>query len=72
MQSFGLGKWTAHRALTSAPARAMLRVALLALPLFALLSPKPAHAYSWMIKRGYPSCPACHADPSGGELIMRP
>lgn len=69
MQSFGLGKWTAHPALTSAPARAMLRVALLALPLFALLSPKPAHAYSWMIKRGYPSCPACHADPSGGELL---
>jgi hypothetical protein len=22
-----------------------------------------------MIKRGYPSCPACHADPSGGELL---
>jgi hypothetical protein len=66
MHSFGLGKWTAQ---TPAAARLLLRVALIALPLFALLSPKPAHAYAWMIKRGYPSCPACHADPSGGELL---
>ncbi len=65
MQSFGLGKSTARSALVTVAARA----ALLALPLFALLSPKPAHAYSWMIKRGYPSCNACHADPSGGELL---
>lgn len=66
MQSFGLGKWTAPRL---AAAHLVLRVALIALPLLALLSPKPAHAYAWMIKRGYPSCPACHADPSGGELL---
>jgi hypothetical protein len=47
----------------------VLRIALVALPLFALFAPKQAHAYAWMIKRGYPSCPACHADPSGGELL---
>lgn len=69
MQSLGLGNQTAHHALTARAARLVLRVALLSLPLFALLSPKPAHAYTWMIKRGYPSCAACHADPSGGELL---
>ena len=47
----------------------VLRIALVALPLLALFAPKQAHAYAWMIKRGYPSCPACHADPSGGELL---
>ena len=47
----------------------ILRIAIVALPLFALFTPKQAHAYAWMIKRGYPSCPACHADPSGGELL---
>lgn len=30
---------------------------------------KPAHAYGWMIRHGYGGCPACHADPSGGELL---
>jgi hypothetical protein len=47
----------------------ILRIAIVALPLVALFAPKQAHAYAWMIKRGYPSCPACHADPSGGELL---
>jgi hypothetical protein len=47
----------------------ILRIAIVVLPLIALFTPKPAHAYAWMIKRGYPSCPACHADPSGGELL---
>jgi len=47
----------------------VLRLALVALPLFLLFAPQQAHAYAWMIKRGYPSCPACHADPSGGELL---
>jgi len=47
----------------------MLRFAIVVLPLLALFAPKQAHAYAWMIKRGYPSCPACHADPSGGELL---
>lgn len=47
----------------------LLRVLLIALPLLAVFAPKQAHAYAWMIKRGYPSCPACHADPSGGELL---
>jgi hypothetical protein len=47
----------------------VLRIALASLPLLAVFAPKQAHAYAWMIKRGYPSCPACHADPSGGELL---
>jgi len=66
MHSSGRGNCAAQ---TPSVARLVLRVALIALPLFALLNPKPAHAYAWMIKRGYPSCPACHADPSGGELL---
>ncbi|HET7545016.1 MAG TPA: hypothetical protein VFK05_34355 [Polyangiaceae bacterium] len=37
--------------------------------LFVSLFPSRAHAYTWMIKHGYASCPACHADPSGGELL---
>ena len=28
-----------------------------------------AEAYTWMIKHGYSNCGACHADPSGGELL---
>lgn len=66
MQSSGRGKLAAQ---TLRAARLLLRVALVALPLLALFAPKEAHAYTWMIKRGYPSCPACHADPSGGELL---
>lgn len=37
--------------------------------LFVSLFPSRAHAYTWMIKHGYASCTACHADPSGGELL---
>jgi hypothetical protein len=66
MQSSSRG---ARAALTPGAALKLLRIALVALPLFALFAPKQAHAYAWMIKRGYPSCPACHADPSGGELL---
>jgi hypothetical protein len=66
MQSSGRGKLAAQ---TLGAARLLLRVALVALPLLAVFAPKEAHAYAWMIKRGYPSCPACHADPSGGELL---
>jgi hypothetical protein len=28
-----------------------------------------AEAYTWMVKHGYANCGACHADPSGGELL---
>jgi hypothetical protein len=66
MHSSSRGKRAAH---TPGAARKILQLALIALPLLALLAPKQAHAYAWMIKRGYPSCPACHADPSGGELL---
>jgi hypothetical protein len=37
--------------------------------LFVSLFPSRAHAYAWMIKHSYAGCPACHADPSGGELL---
>lgn len=37
--------------------------------LFVSFVPSRAHAYTWMIKHGYASCPVCHADPSGGELL---
>jgi len=66
MQSSRRGSSTAK---TPSGVLLILRIAIIALPLFALFTPKPAHAYAWMIKRGYPSCPACHADPSGGELL---
>jgi hypothetical protein len=39
--------------------------------LFVSLFPSRAHAYTWMIKHGYASCPVCHADPSGGELLTQ-
>lgn len=66
MQSSRRGSSTAK---TPSGVLLILRIAIVALPLIALFTPKPAHAYAWMIKRGYPSCPACHADPSGGELL---
>ena len=28
-----------------------------------------AHAYSWMIRRGYTACNTCHSDPSGSGLL---
>ena len=34
-----------------------------------LLAPRPAHAYAWMIRHGYPGCAECHFDPSGGGLL---
>ncbi len=45
-----------------------MRNALLLLLLLLGLAP-PAHAYAWMVKHGYTSCAACHADPSGGGLL---
>ncbi len=48
-----------------------LRALLLVLPLVVWLAPRDAHAYTWMIKRNYPSCTVCHADPSGGELLTQ-
>ena len=66
MQSSRRGRLTAK---TPSGALLILRIAIIVLPLIALFTPRQAHAYAWMIKRGYPSCPACHADPSGGELL---
>jgi hypothetical protein len=34
--------------------------------LFVLVSPRAAHAYTWMIRHDYGGCAQCHADPSGG------
>jgi hypothetical protein len=47
----------------------LFRIALLLLPLLALLAPRDAHAYGWMLKHQYTSCGGCHTDPSGGELL---
>lgn len=66
MQSSRRGRSTAK---TPSGVLLILRIAIVVLPLIALFAPKQAHAYAWMIKRGYPSCAACHADPSGGELL---
>jgi hypothetical protein len=46
-----------------------LRIALLLLPLLIVAAPRDAQAYQWMLKHGYPTCGACHTDPSGGELL---
>lgn len=45
------------------------RILLVLLPLLALVAPREAHAYTWMLKHGYQACGACHTDPSGGELL---
>ena len=37
--------------------------------LVGLLAPWSAQAYPWMIRHGYASCAACHADPSGSGLL---
>lgn len=37
--------------------------------LWTLGAPSEAHAYPWLIRHGYTNCGACHADPSGGELL---
>ena len=66
MQSSTRGNLTAK---TPTGLLLILRIAIVLLPLLALFAPKQAHAYTWMVKRGYPSCSACHADPSGGELL---
>ena len=54
---------------TGAAHRVVRRVALLLLPLALLLAAGDAHAYAWMIQHQYTACNACHADPSGGELL---
>lgn len=52
------------------PLRALQRIFAWSLvALFVSLFPSRAHAYTWMIKHGYATCPVCHADPSGGELL---
>ena len=34
------------------------------------LAPRRAEAYAWMIGHGYSGCSTCHADPSGGGLLI--
>ena len=54
------------------PLRAYQRFfAVAVVTLFVSLLPSRAHAYAWMIKHAYAGCPACHADPSGGELLTQ-
>jgi hypothetical protein len=47
------------------------RLAAVAVALFlaALLAPRRAEAYPWMIRHGYAQCGNCHADPAGGGLL---
>ena len=33
------------------------------------LMPRPAQAYTWMIRHGYTGCATCHIDPSGAGLL---
>jgi hypothetical protein len=33
------------------------------------LMPRPAQAYTWMIRHGYTGCATCHVDPSGAGLL---
>lgn len=65
MLSPSRGRLAAH----PKPLVSVLRIALLILPLLALLAPRDAHAYGWMLKHQYTSCGGCHTDPSGGELL---
>jgi len=35
----------------------------------AVLLPRPARAYAWMIRHGYTTCATCHVDPSGAGVL---
>lgn len=48
----------------------LLAFAALAFVLTATFS-REASAYVWMIRHNYTACGACHADPSGGELLTQ-
>lgn len=37
----------------------------------ALLYPRTAHAYAWMVRHDYTACATCHVDPSGGGLLTQ-
>jgi hypothetical protein len=51
--------------------RAAIRAICIAAFLAAVVvGPGTAHAYTWMIGRGYNGCAMCHADPSGGGLLI--
>jgi hypothetical protein len=47
----------------------MRRLAGLAVLVVLGVAPRAAHAYTWMLSRGYNGCATCHADPSGGGLL---
>ena len=42
---------------------------LLASLVLAILWPRPARAYAWMIRHGYTTCATCHVDPSGSGVL---
>lgn len=53
---------------------AMCRLAIWWAPIIAIalsifVAPDEAEAYPWLVRHGYTNCGACHADPSGGELL---
>jgi len=35
----------------------------------AVLYPRPARAYAWMVRHGYTTCATCHVDPSGSGVL---
>jgi hypothetical protein len=50
--------------------RVSLVFLLVAVAMAVLLLPRSAAAYPWMIRHGYTQCATCHADPSGGGLLV--
>jgi len=61
---------TRHCGWTLAARRVASRWAPVLAVLFCLVTfPSEAQAYPWLIRHGYTNCSACHADPSGGELL---
>src|SRR5437762_945568 len=57
------GSWMSMSRMPAPPMR------LASLIVLAILLPRPAAAYPWMIRHDYTGCTPCHADPSGAGLI---
>ena len=51
------------------PRRARLWLTALLVLATVWLFPTRAEAYPWLIRHNYPSCSACHVDPTGGGLL---
>ena len=51
------------------PGAASVALTYLLLLAGALLLPRSAQAYPWMIRHDYTGCATCHVDPSGGGVL---